>query len=145
MPVMQIDAAQVRKLLPVKDCIQSVREAMIAFSKDNVHVPLRSTIPIEEGKSMLSMPGACKELGFYGVKLVSLHADNARKGLPTIQGAIDMGHIIGEIGQVASDDLAGRLDDKQMTLYKSLGITAQDLFPAAFVYRRFLSLNSHSG
>ena len=43
MPVTEIDATQVRKLLPVKDCIQSVREAMIAFSKDNVHVPLRST------------------------------------------------------------------------------------------------------
>ena len=34
------------------------------------------------------MPGASKELGFYGVKLISLHADKAQKGLPTIQGAI---------------------------------------------------------
>lgn len=41
MPVTQIDATQVRKLLPGKDCIQSVREAMIAFSKDNVHAPQR--------------------------------------------------------------------------------------------------------
>jgi ornithine cyclodeaminase len=315
---MHIDATKVQNLLPVKDCIQAVREAMIAFSQDNVQVPLRSSIPIEEGKTLLFMPGACKELGFYGVKLISLHADNARKGLPTIQGviilfdhetgepkamiegssvtglrtaaasalatellarpeaktlgifgaglqaethidaiaavrpienvliwarkydaavafadqqskrtglsikavadpadaaacdiictvtaasepvlksewvkpgthinlvgshslsareadtalivnsrlyvdslasttaeagdimipvqegAINMDHIVGEIGQVASGDLAGRLDDKQITLYNSLGITAQDLFSAASIYRRFLSTN----
>ena len=80
------------------------------------------------------------------VKAVGDPADAAASDImiPVQEGAIDMGHIIGEIGQVASDDLAGRLDDKQITLYKSLGITAQDLVSSAFVYRRFLSLNSHS-
>ena len=318
MSLVQIDAAQVQELLPAKDCIQTVREAMIAFSQDNVQVPLRSSIPLEYGKSLLVMPGASKELGFYGVKLISLHADKAQKGLPTIQGAIilfdyetgepkamiegssvtglrtaaasalatqllarpeaktlgifgaglqaethidaiaavrpiesvfiwarnhaaavafadqqskrtglsvravadpakaaetdiictvtaasepilkwewvkpgthvnlvgshslsareadtdlivnarlyvdslastaaeagdimtpvqegaiEMDHIVGEIGQVASGDLPGRLNETQITLYKSLGITAQDLFSAVFIYRRFLRLN----
>jgi ornithine cyclodeaminase len=318
MSLIQIDAVQVQQLLPAKDCLQAVREAMIAFSQDNVQVPLRSSIPIEYDKSLLIMPGACRDLGFYGVKLISLHADNARKRLPTIQGAIilfdyetgepkamiegssvtglrtaaasalatqllarpesrtlgilgaglqaethidaiaavrpiesvliwarnhdaavafadkqskrtgmsvravsdpakaadtdiictvtaasepilkwewvkpgthinlvgshslsareadtdlivnsrlyvdslastiaeagdimtpvqegaiDMDHIVGEIGHVASGDLAGRLNDQQITLYKSLGITAQDLFCAVFTYRRFLRLN----
>ena len=317
MAFIHIDANQVMELLSVKGCIQAVREAMIAFSQDNVQVPLRSSIPIEQGKSLLFMPGACKELGFYGVKLISLHSGNARRGLPSIQGVIvlfdyetgepkamidgasitglrtaaasalatqllarpeaktlgiygaglqaethidaiaavrtiesvliwarkhdaaiafadrqskrtglsvravsdpvavagsdiictvtaaaepvlrgewvkpgthinlvgshslsareadselivrskvyvdsltsttaeagdimipvregiiDMAHILGEIGQVASGEIAGRLDDAQITLYKSLGITAQDLFAAAFVYRRFLSM-----
>jgi ornithine cyclodeaminase len=80
----------------------------------------------------------------YVDSLASTTAEAGDIMIPVQEGAIDMGHIIGEIGQVASDDLAGRLDDKQITLYKSLGITAQDLFSAAFVYRRFLSLNSHS-
>lgn len=318
MSLLHIDATHVRKLLPAKDCIQAVREAMIAFSKNNVHVPLRNSVPIEEGKSLLIMPGACKELGFYGVKLISLHTENNHKGLPTIQGsiilfdyetgepkamidgssvtglrtaaasalatqllarsdaktlgifgaglqaethidaiaairpiervliwarnyeaavifaeqqskrtglsvqavtepehaantdiictvtaasepilkgewikpgahinlvgshslsareadtdlivnasvyvdsiastiaeagdimtpvqegAIDMDHIVGEIGLVAANNLAARLNDKQITLYKSLGITAQDLFAAVFIYRRFLSQN----
>ena len=88
MSLIQINATQVRELLPTKDCIQAVRAAMIAFSQDNVQVPLRSSISVEAGKSLLIMPGACKELGFYGVKLISLHADNALKRLPTIQGAI---------------------------------------------------------
>jgi len=114
---------------------------MIAFSQDNIHVPLRSSIPIEYGKSLLIMPGASNQLGFYGVKLISLHADNARKGLPTFQGAIDMDHNVGEIGQVASGDLPGRLNQTQITLYKSLGITAQDLFSAVFIYRGFLRVN----
>ena len=88
MSVTEIDATQVRKLLPAEDCIETVQEAMIAFSKNSVQVPLRSSIPIDKSKSMLVMPGVCKELGFYGVKLISLHGGNSQKGLPTIQGLI---------------------------------------------------------
>jgi ornithine cyclodeaminase/alanine dehydrogenase-like protein (mu-crystallin family) len=319
MSVIQINATQVQDLLPMKDCIQAVRDAMVAFSRNGVQVPLRGSLPVEQGKTLLYMPGACKELGFYGVKLISLHSDNAQQGLPTIQGvitlfdyvsgepkaliegssvtglrtaaasglatdllaraeaktlgifgaglqaethidaitavrpiqsilvwarnydaavvfadkqsertglsiravadpakaaecdivctvtaaaepilkrewvkpgahinlvgshslsareadtalivdsrlyvdslastvaeagdvmipvqegAIDMTHIIGEIGLVASGDLAGRLNNEQITLYKSVGMTAQDLFSAASIYRRFMSSSS---
>lgn len=88
MSVIEIDASQVRRLLPAVDCIEAVQDAMIAFSKNEIQVPLRSSIPIEEGKAMLVMPGVCNALGFYGVKLISLHGGNAAKGLPTIQGLI---------------------------------------------------------
>ena len=88
MSVVQIDAALVHKLLSVKDCIKAVKQAMIAFSQNTVQVPLRSSFPVEQGKTLLIMPGACQELGFYGVKLISLHTTNALSGLPTIQGAI---------------------------------------------------------
>jgi len=50
-----------------------------------------------------------------------------------------MSHVIGEIGHVAAGDLAGRINDTQITLYNSLGITAQDLFSAVSIYRRFLN------
>jgi len=318
MSIAVIDESQVAELLPAKESIRVVREAMIAFSRGGVLVPLRSSIPIEENKSMLFMPGASKELGFYGAKLISLHPENDPQCGPTIQGlialfeydtgtpkaiidgasvtglrtaaasalatdllarpdarslgifgcglqakthldaiasirdldqvlvwsrnhdsalafaeqqsqrtglavkamldpmaaatcdilctvtaasepilkgtwikpgahinlvgshslsareadtpliaqsgvyvdslasaiaeagdimipvqegAITQEHILGEIGQLASGDISGRLDDTQITLYKSLGITAQDLFTAAFIYRRYQELN----
>lgn len=76
----------------------------------------------------------------YVDSLTSTTAEAGDIMIPVREGIIDMAHILGEIGQVASGEIAGRLDDAQITLYKSLGITAQDLFAAAFVYRRFLSM-----
>jgi len=54
--------------------------------------------------------------------------------VPMGEGAIDRAHILGEIGQVLAGDISGRTGDGEITLYKSLGIVAQDLFAAAHIY-----------
>jgi ornithine cyclodeaminase/alanine dehydrogenase-like protein (mu-crystallin family) len=46
------------------------------------------------------------------------------------RGVIDEGHILGEIGEVAAGDIAGRTGPEDITLYKSLGVAAQDLAAA---------------
>ena len=48
-------------------------------------------------------------------------------------GAIGPEHIAGEIGEVASGTCAGRGHHDEVTIYKSLGIAAQDLAAAAYV------------
>jgi ornithine cyclodeaminase len=58
--------------------------------------------------------------------------------IPIAEGAIDEGHILGEIGQVMTGAVPGRIGDGDITLYKSLGIVAQDLFAAAHIYARAL-------
>ena len=58
--------------------------------------------------------------------------------VPIGEGAIDRAHVLGEIGQVLSGELEGRTADTDITLYKSLGIVAQDLFAAAHIYARAL-------
>lgn len=58
--------------------------------------------------------------------------------LPIGEGAIDQAHILGEIGQVLAGAVPGRTGDTDITLYKSLGIVAQDLFAAAHIYARAL-------
>lgn len=88
MSPLYIDATQVRELLTVNDSIQVIREAMSTFSQGGVDNPLRTSIPVDGSKSMLFMPGASRELGFYGAKLLSMHQGNAEKGLPSIQGFI---------------------------------------------------------
>ena len=58
--------------------------------------------------------------------------------IPIAEGAIGKAHILGEIGQVLAGAVAGRTGDGDITIYKSLGIVAQDLFAAARIYARAL-------
>jgi ornithine cyclodeaminase len=51
-------------------------------------------------------------------------------------GAITPAHLIGEIGEVYSGRLAGRTADDQITIYKSLGVAAQDLAAAHEIWLR---------
>jgi len=53
-------------------------------------------------------------------------------------GRVSKDHIVGELGEVLLGRVPGRQSDSEITLYKSLGIAAQDLAAAHFVYRRAL-------
>jgi ornithine cyclodeaminase len=53
--------------------------------------------------------------------------------IPISEGRIRQKHIIGEIGEVLLGNASGRQDGNQITLYKSLGLVAQDLFAAEYV------------
>lgn len=52
------------------------------------------------------------------------------------EGAISPEHILGEIGEVAAGTVPGRLTQDDITMYKSLGLSAQDLAAAYHVFRR---------
>ena len=51
-------------------------------------------------------------------------------------GVVGRDHVLGEIGEVLSGRIAGRTDDADVTLYKSLGVAAQDLAAASLALRR---------
>lgn len=51
------------------------------------------------------------------------------------QGAISESHILGEIGSVMLGEIPGRQRSDDITIYKSLGISAQDLSVAWYLYR----------
>lgn len=53
--------------------------------------------------------------------------------IPLAEGRIKRRHILGEIGRVLSGQIPGRRAATDITLYKSLGLFAQDLFAAAAV------------
>ena len=53
-------------------------------------------------------------------------------------GDFEESHILGEIGQVYSGEISGRTTAKDITLYRSLGVAAQDLACAEFVRNRAL-------
>ena len=51
------------------------------------------------------------------------------------------GHIIGEIGEVIEASIKGRTSSQDITVYKSLGVAAQDLAAAHWLYDKSLKLD----
>ena len=49
------------------------------------------------------------------------------------EGAVDDGHIVAEIGEVLAGNAKGRTSPEEVTIYKSLGVIAQDLASASYV------------
>ena len=56
--------------------------------------------------------------------------------LPLAEGAITESHLLGELGDVLTGKVAGRLAPGDVTLYESLGIALEDLAAAHFIHAR---------
>ena len=56
--------------------------------------------------------------------------------VPLREGAIGEAHILGEIGEVLEDKAPGRTAPTDVTVFKSLGVAAEDLSAAYHAYRR---------
>ncbi len=52
------------------------------------------------------------------------------------EGAIDEGHIRGEIGDILIGKTSGRTSPNEITLFKSLGLAVEDLASAEFLFER---------
>jgi ornithine cyclodeaminase len=57
---------------------------------------------------------------------------------PKKEGAIDDGHIQGEIGDILLDKIGGRVSLEEITLFKSLGLAAEDVASAHYIYQKLL-------
>jgi ornithine cyclodeaminase len=66
---------------------------------------------------------------------------SARAEAGELKHAMDAGlvgedHILGEIGEVLAGKVPGRTSSHDVTVYKSLGVAAQDLAAARIIYDR---------
>lgn len=50
--------------------------------------------------------------------------------IPVSEGAIQLDHVAGELGELVARKVAGRRDDRQITIFKSLGLAVEDLVAA---------------
>ena len=73
--------------------------------------------------------------------LESLFNESGDFLIPASEGHYDRTHVKGEIGNVVAGSISGRIDDEEITIYKSLGVTAQDLFAAHAIYEQAISRN----
>lgn len=59
--------------------------------------------------------------------------------IPKKEGAVTDEHVKGEIGEVMLGTKKGRENDKEITMFKSLGIAAEDIFSAYHIYDKIES------
>lgn len=81
--------AEVRRWLDFPGCIEAVHEAMAGFSAEGREQPLRSIVPLDEGRLFGVMPGVAPgTAGDFGAKLVSVFEDPARPGRWAHRGGV---------------------------------------------------------
>ncbi len=85
--IVVLDGNAIADLLPMADCIDVMARAMTAVSGGRTVTPARSYLAVGEGVLAL-MPCAGEPETVYGVKLISIHRDNAAIGRPVIQGLV---------------------------------------------------------
>jgi 1-piperideine-2-carboxylate/1-pyrroline-2-carboxylate reductase [NAD(P)H] len=81
-----LGAQETAARLPYADLAESIREVLLERGSGAVHAPSRMALPLPEGGVLLVMPASGG--GIAMTKLVTVHPENARSGLPTIQGEV---------------------------------------------------------
>ncbi|MDQ6883059.1 MAG: ornithine cyclodeaminase family protein [Candidatus Dormibacteraeota bacterium] len=105
MDVLVLSAADVMHLLPMRDCIRVVREALAALARGKAIVPLRTVMRLPDGSGFLGvMPGYLgsdegREAAL-GMKAVCVFPGNSARGIDTHQGAVVL--FDQETGQLAA-------------------------------------------
>lgn len=77
---------QSAELLDFAGLVDAIAVAAAELETGAIHSPERVVVPLGQGAVLLSMPAAAHDLAIH--KLVNVHPDNARRGLPTIHGAV---------------------------------------------------------
>lgn len=91
MSLLILTAADVRKLLPMTDCVEVMERAMRAVSSGVVEMPERLATPLGDDSSyFFLMPGALVDEPLYGAKVVSLVPANPVAGRPAVQGFVTL-------------------------------------------------------
>ena len=56
--------------------------------------------------------------------------------IPKKEGAVSNDHVKAEIGEVLSGTKKGRENEEEITVFKSFGIAAEDIFSAYHIYEK---------
>jgi len=104
---------------------------------------------VREG-THINAVGACtptaRELDTSLVKIAKFYGDSVDSVLheagdfiiPVQEGAINQTHLRGEIAELIQGKVEGRTQDKEITIFKSLGIAVEDIAAAYVVYQNAL-------
>jgi ornithine cyclodeaminase len=90
MKILILTHAEVQELLPVRECIPVMTEALADLARGNVYQPLRMIVtpPSAEGDMALMPSYRSGEHAAYGVKTVCVFPANPAKGLDSHQGSV---------------------------------------------------------
>lgn len=132
---------------PVASAQQAVDGADLVVLATAAREPILRSEWIADGAHIAAV-GACRpdhrEMDTALVKRARVFVDSRTGALaeagdlvmPMREGAIDAAHIAGELGQLASGTVAGRLSPGDVTLFKSLGMAVEDVAAAHLAFER---------
>ncbi len=88
-PVLVISGADVRRLLPMQDCIPVIENAMREVSRGGAQLPLRiGCVPPGTPNILAVMPGYLEEPASIGAKVIAVYPANAQRGLSSHMGVV---------------------------------------------------------
>ena len=107
MSVRVIDEHEVRRLLPMGECIEVMADALASLSRGEVHNPLRFVVRPPEEPSLLGLMPSHRGGGrrLWGLKTVAIFPSNAERGLDLHQGFVAL--FDGETGETRAIMNAG--------------------------------------
>jgi ornithine cyclodeaminase/alanine dehydrogenase-like protein (mu-crystallin family) len=100
MGVLVLSEADVRKLLPMEECIEVMAEALAALERGEMSMPLRSVFRPPDGGSLMGLMPAHRADAAYGLKAICVFPGNPARGLDAHQGAVLL--FDGETGELRS-------------------------------------------
>lgn len=109
-----LDAQQTAAALPYDALVAALETAAQQFVAGHIRAPERQVVNIDASSVLLGMPAIAEDLSV--TKLITVHADNGKHGLPAIQGEV-----------VAFETYTGRrialLDGPTVTGRRTAGMT----------------------
>jgi 1-piperideine-2-carboxylate/1-pyrroline-2-carboxylate reductase [NAD(P)H] len=118
-----LGAEETAARLPYADLAESIREVALERASGTVQAPSRMSLPLTGGAVLLVMPASGE--GIAITKLVTVHPQNARGGLPTIQGEV-------VVMEAATGRRLGMLDGGVVTARRTAALSllaARELAP----------------
>jgi ornithine cyclodeaminase/alanine dehydrogenase-like protein (mu-crystallin family) len=90
MKILVLDSSQIRELLPMRDCIELMADALSALERGEVFQPLRTIIRPPEARGLLGLMPAYRtgEHGAFGMKAICVFPGNPAMGKDAHQGAV---------------------------------------------------------
>ncbi|HEY0848248.1 MAG TPA: delta(1)-pyrroline-2-carboxylate reductase family protein [Noviherbaspirillum sp.] len=81
-----LNPAQTAHALPYDKLVPAIAQAARQLAEGTINAPERQVVKIDASSVLLSMPAIAGDIGV--TKLITVHGDNARHGLPAIQGEV---------------------------------------------------------
>ena len=90
MKILILDQSQVEELLPIKECIPLMRDALITLAAGKAYQPLRTIIRPPDAKGVMGlMPSYVSgESAAFGLKAICVFGGNPAKGKDSHQGGV---------------------------------------------------------
>ncbi len=100
MKILILSHSEVERLLPVRECIPVMSDALVSLARGEVYQPLRMVVRPPDANGAMGLMPSHRAGGqpAYGVKVVCIFPENPKRGLDAHQGSVML--LSGETGEL---------------------------------------------